>query len=166
MRSRFSHVWLFATLWTIAHQAPLSMGFSRQEYWSRLPCRSPGDIPNSGIKPPSLTSPVLASRFFTTSATCKAEVLLSSSCSLTLIISGPLVLFSPLLIHTAFIHPLFSCLTDMYHLRAGSAFSLRRPVVDLNSIQNYGNHHFSVEHNSSSPVPSYPEPNLMYWFKI
>ena len=104
-----------------SHQAPLSMGFSRQEYWSRLPCRSPGDLPNSGIKPPSFTSPVLAREFFTTSSTCKAEVLLSSSCSLTLIISGPLVLLSPLLIHTAFIHPLFSCLTDMYHLRAGSA---------------------------------------------
>ena len=42
--SRFSHVQLFATLWTIAHQAPLSMGFSRQEYWSGLPFPSPGQI--------------------------------------------------------------------------------------------------------------------------
>ena len=44
----------FATLWTIAHQAPLSMGFSRQEYWSGLPRPSPGDLPNPGME---LTSP-------------------------------------------------------------------------------------------------------------
>ena len=40
-----------ATLWTIAHQAPLSMGFSRQEYWSGLPCSPPGALPNPGIEP-------------------------------------------------------------------------------------------------------------------
>ena len=54
--SYFSCVWLFVTLWTIAHQAFLSMGFSRQEYWSGLPCPSPGDLPDQGIKPKSLTS--------------------------------------------------------------------------------------------------------------
>ena len=43
MLSHFSHVWFFATLWTVAYQAPLSMGFSKQEYWSGLPCPSPGD---------------------------------------------------------------------------------------------------------------------------
>ena len=43
-----------ATLWTVAHQAPLSMGFSRQEYWGGLPCPPPGDLPNPGIKPRSL----------------------------------------------------------------------------------------------------------------
>ena len=53
----------FTTLWTVAHQAPLSMEFSRQEYWSGLPFPSPGDLPDSGIK---LTSPTLADRFFTT----------------------------------------------------------------------------------------------------
>ena len=52
--SRFSHVWLFATAWTVAWQALLSMGFSRQEYWSGLPCPSPGDLPDPGIKPTSL----------------------------------------------------------------------------------------------------------------
>ena len=52
----------FVTLWTIAHQAPLSMGFSRQEYWSGLPCLPPGDLPNPGIKP---MSPALAGGFFT-----------------------------------------------------------------------------------------------------
>ena len=48
--SVLSHVRLFATLWTVAHQAPLSMGFSRQEHWSRLPFHSPGDLPDPGIK--------------------------------------------------------------------------------------------------------------------
>ena len=55
-----------AILRTIARQAPLSMGFSRQEYWSGLPCPPPGDLPNAGIKP---MSPALADGFFTTSAT-------------------------------------------------------------------------------------------------
>ena len=51
--SRFSHVRLCVTPETAAHQAPLSLGFSRQEYWSRLPCPLPGDLPHSGIKPVS-----------------------------------------------------------------------------------------------------------------
>ena len=51
--SCFSSVWLFATLWTIASQAPLSMGFPRQEYWSGLPFATPGDLPNPGTQPPS-----------------------------------------------------------------------------------------------------------------
>ena len=50
MRSRFSHAWLFGTPWTVSCQAPLSMGFSRQEYWSVLPFPSPGDFSNPGIK--------------------------------------------------------------------------------------------------------------------
>ena len=63
---------LSATPWTVAHQAPLSMGFSRQEYWSRLPFPSPGDLPGDpGIEPTSLLSPTLANRFFTTSITCE-----------------------------------------------------------------------------------------------
>ena len=69
MLGHFSHVQLFATLWTIAHQALLSMGFSRQEYWSGLPHPPPGDLPEPEIKPVSLMSPVLAGGFFTTSAT-------------------------------------------------------------------------------------------------
>ena len=51
--SCFSCVWRFVTLWTVACQAPLSMGFSRQPCWSGLPCPSPGDLPNAGIKPVS-----------------------------------------------------------------------------------------------------------------
>ena len=69
MLSRFSYVRLFLILWTIACQAPLSMGFSRQEYWSGLPCPPPGDHPNSGIKPVFLTSSAMAGGFFTVSAT-------------------------------------------------------------------------------------------------
>ena len=65
--SCFSCVQLFATLWTVARQASLSMGFSRQEYWSGLPFSPLGDLPDSEIKPRSLMSPALAGGFFTTS---------------------------------------------------------------------------------------------------
>ena len=63
-----SRVRLFATPWTVALQAPLSMGFSKQEYWSGLPFPSPGDLPDPGTEPLSLVSPALAGGFFTTSA--------------------------------------------------------------------------------------------------
>ena len=66
---RFSPVQLFATLWTIAYQAPRVKGFSWQEYWSGFPCPPPGDRPNPGIKPESLISLALAGGFFTTKAT-------------------------------------------------------------------------------------------------
>ena len=58
-----SHVWLSVTTWTVAHQALLSVGFSRQAYWSRYPFPSPGDLPDPGIEP---ASPALAGRYFTT----------------------------------------------------------------------------------------------------
>ena len=57
-----------ATLWTIAHQASLYMGFSRQEYWSGLSSPPPGDSPDSGIEPKSLVSPALVAGLFTNSA--------------------------------------------------------------------------------------------------
>ena len=57
--SRFSHVRLFVTSWTVAHQAPLSMGFSRQEYWSGLLCPPPGDLPDLEIEPESPAAPEL-----------------------------------------------------------------------------------------------------------
>ena len=66
MLSQFSRVQLFTTLWTIAHQAPLSLEFSSQEYWSGLPFNLPTDLPNPGIEPAFLTSPALACGFFTT----------------------------------------------------------------------------------------------------
>ena len=67
--SHFSHVRLFVILWTVAHQDPLFMGFSRQEFWSGLPCPPPRDLPNPGIEPVSLKSPALVGGFLTTSAT-------------------------------------------------------------------------------------------------
>ena len=63
--SGFSRVQLFATLWTVAHQAPLSTGFFRQEYCSGLPCLPPGDLPDPGIEPMSPVTPELAGGFFT-----------------------------------------------------------------------------------------------------
>jgi len=59
----------------VACQAPLSMGFSMQEYWSGLPCPPPRDLPNLRIKPESRMSPALAGRFFTTSATWEAQTI-------------------------------------------------------------------------------------------
>ena len=73
MLSHLSHVQLYATLWTVAHRAPLSMGFSKQEYWSQLPCPSPGDLPDPGTELSSLTYAALAGGFFTTSATWEAH---------------------------------------------------------------------------------------------
>ena len=76
-----SHVQLFATPWTVAYQAPLSLGFSGHDYWSGLPFPSPGELPNTGIKP---ASPALAGGLFTTStweALCPLDV--------NIIISGP-----------------------------------------------------------------------------
>ena len=70
--SGFSHVWFFETLWTVTPQAPLSMGFSRQEYWSGLPCPPPGDLPDPRIQPESLMSSALAGGFFTTRTTLAA----------------------------------------------------------------------------------------------
>ena len=75
MLSCFSHIGLFETPRTVAHQAALSMGFARQEYWSRLLCPPPGDLPDPGIELVSLMSPALAGGFFTTSATWEAWAL-------------------------------------------------------------------------------------------
>ena len=69
--SCFSCVWLCYGLY-IAHQPPLSMGFSRQEYWSGLPCPPPEDLPNPETEPTSLSSPALVDRFYVTSTTWKA----------------------------------------------------------------------------------------------
>ena len=66
LRVVLSRVRLFAIPWTVARQAPLSMGFSRQEYWSGLPFPPPEDLPDPGIEPVSPVSPALARRFFTT----------------------------------------------------------------------------------------------------
>ena len=67
---QLSHVWL-----VIAHQAPLSMGFSKQEYWKGLPCPPPGNRPHPGIESVSLMSPALAGGFFTTNFTWEAQLM-------------------------------------------------------------------------------------------
>ena len=71
-----SRLWLFATPWTVARQAPLCMGFPRQEYWSRLPFPPPGDLPVPGIEP---TYPALTGRFFATEPPGKPHVNLNSN---------------------------------------------------------------------------------------
>ena len=71
--SYFSHVQLFATLWIIVLQAPLNMGFSRQEYWSGLPFPSLGYCLNPGIRHAAVMYPGLSGRFFTTSITWKVN---------------------------------------------------------------------------------------------
>ena len=70
--SHFTHVQLFVTQWTVAYQAPVTMGFSRPEYWSGVPFPTPGALPNPGIEPVSLMSPALVGGFFTTSTTWEA----------------------------------------------------------------------------------------------
>ena len=72
MLNCFSCVGLFVTLLTVTCQAPRSMGFSRQEHWSGLPCSPPGDLPDPGIEPMSFMSSVLTGRFFTSSTTWDA----------------------------------------------------------------------------------------------
>ena len=72
--SCFSHARLFATLWTVACQAPLSMGFSRQAYCSGLPCPPLGDLPDPGVEPASLMSPAFAVEFFITDTSGKPKV--------------------------------------------------------------------------------------------
>ena len=69
-----THVQLFVTLWTVACQAPMSMGFSTQDYWSGLPCLPSGDLPDSGMESVSRRFPALAGRFFTTSTTWEAHM--------------------------------------------------------------------------------------------
>ena len=64
MLSHVSHVWLYATLWTIVWQVPLYIGFSRKEYWGGSPCPSPGDLPDSGFQLTSLVSPALTGGYF------------------------------------------------------------------------------------------------------
>ena len=81
MLSCFSHVQLCQALapWTVAFEALLSVGFSRQKYWSGLSCPPAGDLPNPGIEPMSLMSPALAGRLFTTSTTWAAHALITRS---------------------------------------------------------------------------------------
>ena len=75
MFSHFSCVQLFVTLWTVAFQAPLSMWFSRQEYWCGLPCLPPGDLPDLGMEPMPACISCISGRFFTHWTTWEAHML-------------------------------------------------------------------------------------------
>ena len=70
-----NHVQLFVTLWTVTHQASLSMEFSRHEFWSSFPFSVPEHLPDPGIEPISFVSPALAGGFFTTGTTGEAQTL-------------------------------------------------------------------------------------------
>ena len=80
MLSCVSCVRLFVILWTAAHQTPLSIRFSRREYWSGLPGLPPGDLPHPGIKPKSFNPPALAGDFFTTSTLVSEQLLIDLCC--------------------------------------------------------------------------------------
>ena len=85
-------------LWTVARQAPLSMGFPRQEYWSGLPCTPAGNLPDPGIESTPLMPPALADRFFITSATWEAYILLCislNSCTVRSQRQGKRSIYSP-----------------------------------------------------------------------
>ena len=78
--SRFSRVWLYVILWTAACQAPLSVGFSGEEYWSGMLCPPPVDHPDPGTEPVSLTFLALAGRFSTTNTTCETQYMYAYTC--------------------------------------------------------------------------------------
>ena len=111
--SHFSRVQLCTTLWTKAHQTPLSMGFSRQEYWSGLPCPPPGDLPNPGTELTSLMSPALAGVFSNTSATGKTYVGYTYW-YFTILESSTGKILSYWLIHLKIITPLHVCISNIF----------------------------------------------------
>ena len=120
-----SCVWLFAIPWTEAHQAPLSMEFSRPEYWSGLPFPSPGDLPNPGIEPGSLN---MAGRIFTDRATREDHFCFKSHLYLILCSwHWDSVLFSISLI----IWDLFSCLLASFFWTALLSSVLRVQMIPL-----------------------------------
>ena len=104
--SYFSHVWLFVILWTVAHQAPLSMGFSKKEYWSWLPCRFLGDLPDPGIEP---RSPALEVDSLPLAPPGKPTYFLHS-------IGGICQSQSPNSFHLPFIHFKYSFIHSFIHL--------------------------------------------------
>ena len=146
MLSRFSRVWLSATLWTVALQTPLFTGFSRQEYWSGLPSTPPGDLPDPGIEPVFFMSPAWASRFFTTSATWD---------SLLLPRYAVLLYFQALTVPSP--PNAFPCLTNLYSFSI--SFSLWWFILcQLNWIMGcLFVKHESVSRMWKSPSPSRPQ---------
>ena len=103
LASSLSCVPLFVIPWTVAHQDPLPMEFSRQEYWSGLPFPAPGDLPIPGIKPESLASPALAGGFFTNAPPGKAIYIAVAYVNPKLLIYPPSTILSPLVTITLFL---------------------------------------------------------------
>jgi len=160
MLSCFSFVWFFSTLRTVTCQAPLTMGFSRQEYWSGLPCLPPGDFPNLGIEPESLVSPALAGRFFTSSATFPGSLWHSLACSSITPMSAFVVIWhSPWLsLHVAIFsqgHQLYWARSPLYFSmtssqRITSATMLFPNKVTFWGLGGYDYIHFLRGHNLTS----------------
>ena len=131
--SRLSRVWLFATLWTIAHQGLLSVVFSRQEYWSGLPFPPPGDLPDPGIEPSSLTSPALAGGFFTVRTTWEAcgasRLLVCAQLSIWVMTSSPWACSWPRFV----VHLVFPMLTPFLVLTVAPGHT-RLPLLSRLSV--------------------------------
>ena len=147
MLGHFSHVQLCATLWTVAHKAPLSMGFSRQEYWSGLPCPPPGDLPDPRIEPASLTSPALAVGSLPLGQPGKPQYLVSAQFSQ----------FSSV----QFISVTQSCLTvcnPMNHSTPGLPVHPQLPEFTQTHVHRV-NDAIQPSHPLSSPSPPAPNPS-------
>ena len=139
--SRFSRVWLFVTPWTVFHQAPLSIGFSSQEYWSGLPCPSPGDLPDPGIEPVSPVAPALQADSLRLShqGSPEIQVQFSSVAQLCLTLCDPMSCSMPgLLVHHQLPEP-----TQTHVHWVGNAIQLPHPLASpslpaLNLSQHQG----------------------------
>ena len=127
MLSHFSHVWLFVTLWTVACQAPLSMGFSRKEYWRRWPCPSSGDLPDQGIEPASLMFLELAGGFFITSTTWEVHVIYAKSYNSDYIVSH----FSH--VNDILCNPVFSMMKFWIHFPHRNVITLHSTSIYIQS---------------------------------
>ena len=144
LKSSHNHIYIHAqslqscttaTLWIVPRQAPLSIGFSRQEYWSGLPFPSPGTIPDPGIQPESLMSPTLAGGFFTTIAAWEATQFYIYTYIYVFIYLSPLLYrhlcmtFSGILRKDKYAHFTDECIWSSLFLLFLQAFS--RPVSSL-----------------------------------
>ena len=136
-----ARVCLFATPWTVARQAPLCVGFPRQEYWSGLPCPPPGDLPCPGIEPEVLTSPALIGGFFTTRATWEAQQLR--------------IFLIKIVCYICIFKPETTSVSHLHEIASGSCSSLHlllfSHLVISNSFQPHGPHHTRLPCPSPSP---------------
>ena len=130
-----SRVWLFATPWTVASQAPLSVGFSRQEYWSGLPFPSPRELPDPRIKPTSPAYPELSGSFFIIESPGKPlliiityQVSLYWEHSYILLIRKVIIFFLACLLPVYFVHQ------SLHSMKAGTMDGLGHHFITAHSI--------------------------------